>query len=461
MRRFDFVLIGNGVASNSTLEQIRARDKKASVLIIGDEEFDFYYRPQLPDYLLERVGDEKILSRKVEYLEGANTEVIKGKRVTRIDAEKKEVYLGDERIGYNKLLIATGLAPYSSTFGFQNLLDAKRLKEILEQVKEVLLAGEYIFLLELVRALIGKGKKVVYLCKGSRLLESLLDERASWHLEQLLIAGGVNLLYQAEIDRVETRSDGRYLVHTRHSQDVSRAEARICVDLYFAAEYEDKNKEMFLSAGLDYAEPGIWVDRYMRTNKQDIYAAGDVARVRDGYPPNILRVGWQRAKRQGEIAGLNMLGESCEFNPFSTAIHIRFGRINFLLAGEMPPKAQLCGEDIVLESTPDNYYKRVHIQEGVVKGFVFVGGTRGVARVKELLAEGRKLTPNEKFVLQKDLVEGYGDTISLQIACPTCKTILDLPIAIQVGEKVICEVCGAESLVSRTKVSRVKYLELV
>jgi len=83
-----------------------------------------------------------------------------------------------------------------------------------------------------------------------------------------------------------------------------------------------------------------------------------------------------------------------------------------------------------------------------------------LARVKELLAEGSRLSGSEKFVLQKELVEGYGDTISLQMACPVCKTILDLPITVEVGEKVICEVCGAESVVSRTRVSMVKYLEL-
>lgn len=452
MKRVHFLLIGNGVASNSAIGAIRKRDKKSSILLIGEEEFDFYYRPQLPDYLLDRISLERIIPDRAKFYEENKVEVLKGKRVVKILPDRKEVCLDDGfKISYSKLLIATGLYPYRSTFGFQNLSDAHRLRDVIDKTNDVLIAGEYIFLLELIRALLGKGKRITYLCRGRRLLGTLLDERASWHLEQLLLSKGVNLLYNTQIEKVDVCPDGKYLIQTDQG-------GKICVDIYFEGEYEDRNKEMFLEAGLDYAEAGIWVDRFMRTNKDDIFAAGDVARVRDGYPPNILRVGWQRAKMQGEVAGANMCGEAQQFNPFSTAIHIRFGRINFLIAGQMPPDAK--GEDIILESMPDNYYKRVHIEDGMVKGFVFVGGTKGLARVKELLAAGAKLTSSEKFVLQKDLVEGYGDTISVQMACPTCKTILDLPMTIDVGKKVICEVCGAESIVSRTRVSMVKYLEL-
>jgi nitrite reductase (NADH) large subunit len=459
--KIDYLCIGNGVASNSAVNKIREKDKNSSIAIVGDEEFDFYYRPQLPDYLLERVDDEKIVSTREEEYKNKNIRVIKSCKVVTIEPGKKRVKLDDgEELEYGKLLIATGLSPFKSPVGFQSLGEVKKLKEIISRVNEVVVAGEYIFLLELVRALIALNKKIIFLCKGKRLLEDLLDERASWHLEQLLISNGVNLLYHTEIEKVDISPEGKYLIHTRHPEKTGQRKDIISCDIYFLADYEEKNKDMFINAGLEYAEAGIWIDRYMRTNIKDIYAAGDVARVRNGYPPNILRVGWQRAKLQGEIAGENMAGGNIEFNPFSTAIHIRFGRINFLFAGELAPTLQGCAEDIVLESLPDNYYKRVHIQDGVVKGFVFVGGTRGLARVKELLAEGYKLSESEKFVLQKDLVEGYGDTISLQMACPVCKTILDLPITVEVGEKVICEVCGAESVVSRTRVSMVKYLEL-
>ncbi len=459
--KIDYLCIGNGVASNSAVDKIREKDKKSSIAIVGDEEFDFYYRPQLPDYLLDRVDDNRIVSVSEKQYSEKNIKLIKSRQVVAIEPENRKVKLDNgEELEYKKLLIATGLSPFTSPIGFQTLSDVKKLKEIISNINEVVIGGKYIFLLELVRALITLKKKIIFLCKGKRLLEDLLDERASWHLEQLLISNGVNLLYQTEIDRIDTSTDGKYLVHTRHSNISGQRKDIISTDIYFVADYDEKNKNMFINAELEYAESGIWVDRYMRTNKSDIFAAGDVARVRNGYPPNILRVGWQRAKLQGEIAGENMMGGNVEFNPFSTAIHIRFGRINFLFAGELPPTLQGCAEDIVLESLPDNYYKRVHIQDGVVKGFVFVGGTRGLARVKELLAEGSRLSGSEKFVLQKELVEGYGDTISLQMACPVCKTILDLPITVEVGEKVICEVCGAESVVSRTRVSMVKYLEL-
>ncbi len=455
MKKVDYLVLGNGVAANSAIDTLRKKKKKASVLIIGDEDFEFYYRPQLPDYLLNRVSDDKIIKRKKSFYKNNNIELLKSKRVVKIIPQKKEVLLQDnKKVHYSKLLVATGLSPYKSPFSFQTLGDVKNLQKIIDRIKDVLITGEYIFVLELLRALTGKGKRVSYVCKGARLFENLLDERASWHLEQLLISQGVSLIYNTEIVKALLHADGKYLIQMSQG-------SKICVDIYFSADFDDKNKDMFLDAGISYAESGIWVNRNMETNKKGIYAAGDVARVKNGYPPNVLRVGWQRAKQQGEIAGLNMQGERKAFNPFATALHIRFGSINFLLAGEMPATSFGCGGDIILESTPDNYYKRVHIEDGVVKGFVFVGGTRGLARVKELLSEGIVLTKSEKFVLQRELEEGRGETISLQASCPTCKTILDLPMTVEIGKNIICEVCGADSVVSRTKVSKVKYLELI
>ncbi|MDD5614079.1 MAG: FAD-dependent oxidoreductase [Candidatus Omnitrophica bacterium] len=459
MRKADFLFIGNGVASNSALDAIRERDKKSSVVIVGEEDFDFYYRPQLADYLLGRVTDEQIKIRRQKYYESQNAELIKNSPVIKIDAKNKEVCLKGEVIKYSKMLIATGLSPYKSDFGFQSISDVKKVQAHIEDAANVFVAGEYVFVLELIRALIGKNKKITYLCRGSRLLEGLLDERASRYLEGLFTTQGVSLIYQNSIGKIDT-SDGKCIAQIRHIGESAQPEGRICADICFIADYQDKNKAMFINADIDCAATGIWVDRHMKTNSNDIYAAGDVARVRDGYPPHALRVGWQRARNQGRAAGLNMIGEPVEFNPLSSAIHIRFGDINFLFAGEMPSEDRSFREDIILESTPDNYYKRIHIDEGMVKGFVFVGGIRGLARAKELLENGIKLGSAEKFVLHRELQEGVGDSISSQMACPTCKTILDLPINIEVDEKVVCEVCGAESAVSRTRVSKVRYLRL-
>jgi NADPH-dependent 2,4-dienoyl-CoA reductase/sulfur reductase-like enzyme len=67
------------------------------------------------------------------------------------------------------------------------------------------------------------------------------------------------------------------------------------------------------SAGLT-TNRGILVDEYLRTNNEDIYAAGDVAQVYDPLVGKaILDSLWGPARKQGFIAGLNMTGKKTPY----------------------------------------------------------------------------------------------------------------------------------------------------
>lgn len=455
MKKVKYLIVGNGVSGNKAAEVIKEREPKSSVLIISDEEKHFYYRPQLADFILGNIEEKRIMAREARYYEKKGIELLLGKKVSKIIAKEKVVILEDDtKLKYEKLLLSTGLSPYrpEAGFGLKSLNDAKMIKDLLPEIKDVLISGEYIFILELMRVLVHAGKRLTYLCAEERLWQDLLDERASWYLEQLFIAKGINIIYRTKIEKIEKDLRGRTLIRTDTRSTIN-------ADICFIADYYDPNQNIFLEAGLECVEKGISVNQYLETNIKDIYAAGDIARPRSGAPSAFIYVGWQRASIQGEIAGRNMCGEKVEFNPLTTTLHVRFDLTDLIIAGKMPPSSTKWNEDIILESISDNYYKRIHIDDSVVKGLIFIGGFRGLARSKELLINQVKLNPAEKYILQKDLVEGYGETISLQMACPICKTILDLPITIEVGQKLECEVCAARLRVARTKVSLVKCLE--
>jgi NAD(P)H-nitrite reductase large subunit len=457
MKEVKYLIVGNGVAGNKSAETIRKKDKSSSILIIGKENKHFYYRPQLADFILDNVDEEKIMARNENFYKEKKIELLLGRKVIEIDGKTKLVILDNgEKIKYKKLLIATGISPYTDNngFGLKNLNDAKKIKQLLPQINDVLVYGEYIFILELMRALVHANKRITYLCPQERLWKDLFDEKASWYLEQLFISKGINILYQTKIEKIEKEPKGRFLIRTNTNSTINS-------DMCFIASYYDINEEIFLNAGLEYANPGIYVNKYLETNIKDIYAAGDIAQPKYESPSTFIHLGWQRASIQGEIGGKNMLGESTEFNPLSTSIHVRFDLTDLIIAGEVSSPLEKWGEDIILESVTDNYYKRIHIKDNIVKGLIFTGGLRGLARTKDLLIKQTSLTSAEKHILKKDLVEGYGETISLQVACPICKTILDLPITIEVGEKIECEVCGAELKIARTKVSLTKCLKPV
>jgi NAD(P)H-nitrite reductase large subunit len=66
--------------------------------------------------------------------------------------------------------------------------------------------------------------------------------------------------------------------------------------------------ELARSAGLQ-TDRGVLVDDYLATNVTDIYAAGDVAQVRDPRTGKaILDTLWNAARQQGDAAGRNLAG---------------------------------------------------------------------------------------------------------------------------------------------------------
>jgi len=61
-------------------------------------------------------------------------------------------------------------------------------------------------------------------------------------------------------------------------------------------------------------DKGVIVDKFMRTNISNIYAAGDVAQTEDPlFDTPILHPTWGNAKKQGKIAAKNMIGNMTEY----------------------------------------------------------------------------------------------------------------------------------------------------
>ena len=56
----EYVLIGNGVAGIKAIEQIRKSDSDGKITMVGEENYPFYYRPQLPGYISGSVDEGKL-----------------------------------------------------------------------------------------------------------------------------------------------------------------------------------------------------------------------------------------------------------------------------------------------------------------------------------------------------------------------------------------------------------------
>jgi len=108
-----YVIAGAGLAGAKAAETLRAEGFGGPVVLIGDEAERPYERPPLSkDYLLGKAERDTIYVHPASWYADNGVELRLGVPVTGIDRAAREVVLADgSRIGYARLLLATGSSP--------------------------------------------------------------------------------------------------------------------------------------------------------------------------------------------------------------------------------------------------------------------------------------------------------------------------------------------------------------
>ena len=119
----------------------------------------------------------------------------------------------------------------------------------------------------------------------------------------------------------------------------------------------------------------------MRTNVEDVYAAGDITQFHDVILGDRAQNGaWGSAKEQGSIAGQNMVagGPEAEFSWVSSYSITHFD-FPFLSFGH-PTR----GDDSVERKYEDGTWRRVALKDGRVIGGVLIGDLSAQSVLKKL-----------------------------------------------------------------------------
>ena len=305
------LLIGSGPASISAAEAIRSQDANAEIVIVGAEQHGYYSRPGLAYYLAKEVPERSLFPAALEDLErhGATHLV---DRAIAIDPVAHLVTL--ERGGtlpYDRLLVATGSraipldvpgAALDGVVKLDDMDDARDLIRRSRRARSAVVVGGGITALEIVEGLRARRVHVHYLMRKDRYWSNVLSDSESRIVEQGLQARGVQIHTFTELARI-LGPQGR--VTAVETSDGSQ----IPCDLVAVAVGVLPDKELAETAGLACGR-GILVDSHLRSSDEHIFAAGDVAEVREartGRPS--LEVLWSSAVQKGRIAGLNMATE--------------------------------------------------------------------------------------------------------------------------------------------------------
>lgn len=332
-----YVILGSGPAGISASEAIRSLDSRGEITLITDDQDGYYSRPGLAYYLTGEIPEDGLYPFQAQDFKRLQIGMLKGK-ATRIQPEAHQVVLqSGQAIYYDRLLVAIGAqavtiqnpgAELQGVFKLDTLENARQIVKMVRKGKAAVVIGGGITALEIAEGLRARGVRVHYFLRGDRYWANVLDEQESRIVEQRLKEDGVQLHF--ETDLVEILGKGGKVIGVR----TAAGEVVKC-DMVGVAVGIKPRKELAQDSGIT-VERGIVVDDRMGTSAPDVYAAGDVAEVRDRVTGRFtLRSLWTPARVQGTTAGMNMAGEKLHYTPGAPFNVTRLAGLTTTIIGEV------------------------------------------------------------------------------------------------------------------------------
>ena len=374
-----YVIIGGSAGGIGAVEAIREVDPAGTLTVVSDEKVPQYSRPMISEYVSREATLDTMKYRDDQFWTDNNVQTLTGRTATKIDFTKKVVELdGGEKIGYEKLLIATGGKPFvprmeggdkSGVFTFTELSSAESIEANLEQSKSAVVIGGGLIGVSASEALVKRGIKVTLVELKDSILNLILDKTASDMAEKVLKEAGVTVITGQTVQRILGKQDDEASVGGVVMTDGTEIACDLVVVAIGVIPRTDLVKDTELKINR-----GIVVDRTMQTSIPDVYACGDVAEAHDFLiNGNRLLPLWPLAHLGGQVAGYNMAGKQAEYEGGTVMSSLKYFELPVIAVGNVNPQ-DIDNVQVLVELKPEKtVYKKILLKDNRIVGFIFLG----------------------------------------------------------------------------------------
>lgn len=381
------VIIGGGLAAARTAEQLRKSEFTGPITIVSDEVHLPYDRPPLSKDVLHADVDDVTL-KPAEFYQDNDITLRLGSAARSLDTAAQTVTLADGSvIGYDELVIATGLVPrripsFPDLDGIRvlrSLDDALALRGQASSARNAVIVGAGFIGCEVAASLRKLGVGVVLVEPQPTPLASVLGEQVGALVTRLHRAEGVDVRTGVGVAEVRGQ-DGK--VTSVFLTDGTELDA----DLVVVGIGSRPATDWLEGSGLT-VDNGIICDQAGRTSAPHVWALGDAASWRDATGHQARVEHWSNVAEQARVVVPSMLGQE----PAEVVV------VPYFWSDQYDVKIQCLGEpeagDIVHIVEDDGrkflaYYER----DGVVAGVVGGGMPGKVMKSRAKIASGAAIS---------------------------------------------------------------------
>ncbi|PSP34462.1 NADH oxidase [Halobacteriales archaeon QH_10_70_21] len=403
-----YVIIGDGIAGSSAAETLREADPDADVTVITEEGEALYNRILIKEFAKGKLPAAPVSIHDPDWYAERDIDLQLDTVVTGVDTEGHEVHTHEGDVyEYDKLLLATGGTPTqlpvedSDAEGihhFWTFEDARAIKESAAEAETGVVVGAGLLGIDLAAICGAQDVDAHYLMRGNAWWRYALSEEGAEIIHDALREKGVTPVFGSGVDHFETDEDGHVTAAVDPNGDRFEAEfAGVAIGLNFNTEFiSDTDIEL---------DNGIVVDEYMRTNVEDVYAAGDITQFHDVILGERAQNGaWGSAKEQGSVAGTNMAADAeAERFEWVSSYSITHFDFPFLSFGH-----PTLGDETVERKYDEDTWRRVTLKDGRVIGGVLIGDLSAQSALKKLAREQLDVSGQKERLLDDSIdVEAF------------------------------------------------------
>jgi ferredoxin-nitrate reductase len=381
-----------------SVKSYRALNIEDEIEIFSKENFPFYNRVMLPDYISGVQEWQQLVKMKDEEEFDFNIKLYRGVSIEHIDRENKIVTDSKGKMHrYDVLLMATGsratmlrdIPNMQGIFTMRSRIDADNFKHHVDPSKgKVLIVGGGLLGIELAASLREVNVEVCIVQRISRLMDRQLDILGSQLLHEELEDKGIDIFYDDEIERFlgKEKVEG---VRLRSGQEINCQAIVIAIGT-------TPNIELARVSGIE-CKRGVVVNDYLLTSDPNIYAIGEIAEFK-GFLYGITAA----AEQQAEIVARHLSGDIAHCYEGSLLMNIlkMHGTELCSLGLAEAPDNDPAYEEVVFIDKAKRYYKKCIIHNDRLVGAILIGDKTEFLEFKDLISNKIELSEKRLELLR-------------------------------------------------------------
>ena len=317
-----YVIVGGVAGGASTAARLRRLDENAEIILVEKGPYISYANCGLPYYIGDVIHqrDELFVQTPASFGGRFNIDVRVMNEVTDIDTIKKQLEIKDlnlnstYNINYDKLVLSPGAEPIRpplpgidlpGIFTLRNVSDTDRIKSFVtdNKIRSVVIVGAGFIGLEMAENLHHLGISVTIVELGKQILAPV-DFPIAAIAQQYLRSKGIDLRLGISAQSFEQSGEGIQL-------NLSNG-TKISADMVLLSIGVRPDTKLAVKAGLKLGpSKAIWVNEFLQTSDENIYAVGDAIEFTNPVTGNSMSSYLAGpANKQGRICADNIVGSN-------------------------------------------------------------------------------------------------------------------------------------------------------